>query len=841
MTDQIKVALAGQQNAGKSTLFNLLTGARQHVANYPGVTVDKKYGSYKFEGVSVTAVDLPGTYSLTSFSLEERVARAFLIQERPDVAVNVVDASNLRRSLHLTIQLLEMGLKSVLALNMMDIATKRGISIDVKGLARKLGLTVVETIGSKGFGRENLRQAILEEARCAKHDVQCIDYASLEPLISDLSLMVRDPASEWHLPARWLAIKLLEQDSQTQTLLQESAGFEWADNIIQKANQMAEQFEQTEGMSTSDSIIATRDRYITELLADCVTDTEKETESTTSKIDRFVLNRWAAPLFLVLTVYLIYQISIVWGYELTNYTWPILAKFREIVANLLPSAGFLEDPYTRSMGLWLVDSANTLLNYVPIFIILFALIAMLEDSGYMARIAFILDKVLHRFGLHGQSTLPLILGGVFAGGCAVPGIMATKGIPDNRARMATIFAVPFMNCLAKVPLYTLLLGIFFVEDKSLMMFYISTMTVIFALLVSKLLTVTVLKGQETSPFVMELPTYHVPTVKAVLQRSFERTWIYIKKVGTIVVAVAVVVFALLQFPGLSDDHMQQYEANGVKAVEKFQKSMKGNAYEALASNENIVPLVNYYTDYKRAKLNAGGAAGSKAVNETFMARNADYYPLVRAPKGDKDAKKAGRALKKLVKTRKSIRREMKEERITTSVLGMIGRSLEPVTQFAGFDWKINVALLSSFAARESSVATLGVLFQQDEDQNATLEDRMGAETKAGGATALLAVSMILFFALYPPCLATTVMVKVQTGSYKWMLFSILFPTALGLSVSSAVYTIGTAAGLGGMQMMTIVYLSALALLVIVGLYSGRHERSLDVLLEQRSKVAEKGA
>ena len=164
-----------------------------------------------------------------------------------------------------------------------------------------------------------------------------------------------------------------------------------------------------------------------------------------------------------------------WGYELTNYTWPILAKFREIVANLLPSAGFLEDPYTRSMGLWLVDSANTLLNYVPIFIILFALIAMLEDSGYMARIAFILDKVLHRFGLHGQSTLPLILGGVFAGGCAVPGIMATKGIPDNRARMATIFAVPFMNCLAKVPLYTLLLGIFFAQDKSLMMFYISTM------------------------------------------------------------------------------------------------------------------------------------------------------------------------------------------------------------------------------------------------------------------------------------------------------------------------------------------------------------------------------
>ena len=485
--------------------------------------------------------------------------------------------------------------------------------------------------------------------------------------------------------------------------------------------------------------------------------------------------------------------------------------------------GFLEDPYTRAMGLWMVDSANTLLNYVPIFLILFALIAILEDSGYMARIAFILDKVLNRYGLHGQSTLPLILGGVFAGGCAVPGIMATKGIPDNRARMATIFAVPFMNCLAKVPLYTLLLGIFFVEDKGLMMFYISTMTVIFALLVSKLLTVTILKGQETSPFVMELPAYHLPTIMGVARRSFERTWIYIKKVGTIVVAVAVVVFTLLQFPGLPEDRMAEFEAQGQAAVATFQKSMEGNDYQASASDDNLVPLVNYYNDYKRAKLNASGAAGSKAVAAAFQERNADFYPLVKPPKGDKQAKSASRALKKLAKARKGIRREMKEERITYSLLGSIGRSMEPVTQFAGFDWKINVALLSSFAARESSVATLGVLFQQDEDQNATLEERMGAETQAAGATALLAVSMILFFALYPPCLATTVMVKVQTGSYMWMLFSIVFPTALGLSVSSLVYSAGLAWGLGGIEMMSVVYFGALLLLIIVGFYSSRRE------------------
>jgi ferrous iron transport protein B len=209
------------------------------------------------------------------------------------------------------------------------------------------------------------------------------------------------------------------------------------------------------------------------------------------------------------------------------------------------------------------------------------------------------------------------------------------------------------------------------------------------------------------------------------------------------------------------------------------------------------------------------------VNASFRARHPDFYPLVKPPKGDKDAKMANRALRKLAKARKSLRRQMKEERITASVLGGIGRSLEPVTQYAGFDWKINVALLSSFAARESSVATLGVLFQQDEDQNASLEQRMGAETMASGATSLLAASMILFFALYPPCLATTVMVKVQTGSYKRMLFSIIFPTFLGLGVASAVFSIGMATGASGIQAMTTVYLSALALLLAVGFLGNR--------------------
>ncbi|MEY6432264.1 ferrous iron transport protein B [Thioalkalicoccus limnaeus] len=819
----VLAALAGQQNAGKSTLFNMLTGARQHVANYPGVTVDKKYGRYQDGDLRVLTVDLPGTYSLTSFSLEERVARDFLLKEKPDVVVDVVDAASLHRSLHLTLQLLEMDQPVLLALNMIDVIERRGMRIDEALLSERLGLPVVPTVGRKGRGRAELRRAIRDYQRGSRH--RPVEYGPLESDIEALTQQLSSIPELRGYPPRWLALRLLEGDEQVRKILAGLDDRSAASRISEMTAATRAAFAERHQAELTDHIMTCRDQAVTRLLDGVITEARTERATLSERVDNLVLNRFLAPFFLILTVYLIYQVSIVYGYELTTYTWPILAGLREIIAGWLPAAGFLVDPYVRALGLWLVDSANTLLNYVPIFLILFALIAILEDSGYMARIAFILDRILHRFGLHGQSTLPMILSGVFAGGCAVPGVMATKGIPDNRARMATILTVPYMNCLAKVPLYTLLLGIFFVEDKSLMMFYISTMTIIFALLVAKLLTITVLRGQETAPFVMELPRYHAPAPGAVLRRAFDRTWIYIKKVGTIVLAVAIVVFALLHFPGLSDDRKAHYEAEAQAALIQFQEAMAGNKYLEFASGDQLVPLLNFADDYRRARLNASGAEGVQAVDRRFEARSPDYFVFVRPPPGDLDARQASRALRDLGRERTTLRREMREERIVDSLLGQVGRGLEPVTQFAGFDWKINVALLASFAARESSVATLGVLFQQDADSNVPLEQRMGTETQAAGATALLAVSMILFFALYPPCLATTIMVKVQTDSYRWMLFSIVFPTALGLGVASAVYTIGHAIDVTGIQMMTIVYFTALALLLIIGLTGSRRDRS----------------
>ncbi|MEX5726752.1 ferrous iron transport protein B [Rhodovulum iodosum] len=804
------VALAGQQNAGKSTLFNMLTGMTQHIANYPGVTVDKKSGRYEHGGQTVEVVDLPGCYSLTAFSLEERVARAFLLDDRPDVVVNVLDASNLRRGLPLTFQLLEMGFPVVVALNMMDVAESHGLEIEIAALERRLCVPVVPVVGRKGLGADALRAAI-----AAAHDTRpaTLNYGALEPAVQDMQAALAEEAALKDISARWMAVKLLEDDAEAKRLVSDRL-----DNphpLLDRAHRL--RAAAPGEISAADRVSAARDGLAADIVATCITATRAGHVPLSERIDRFLLHPWLAPVFLVAVIWAIYQLSIVQGYRLTEVTWPLLAGFRDFTGSVLPDAGFLHDPQMRAMGLWMVDAANTLLNYVPIFLILFALIAILEDSGYMARIAFILDRALHRFGLHGQSTLPFILAGVFAGGCAVPGVAATKGIPDARARMATILTVPFMNCMAKIPLYTLLINIYFPETKGLMLFYLSTLTVIAAMLIAKLLTVSVLRHEETAPFVMELPNYHLPTLSGVLRRAVDRTWLYIKKVGTVVVAIAVVIYVLLQFPGVPAERQVAYQDRAEAAIARFYDTLEGSAQRAAVPDQAaLVDLVNTFTELRATQDEAGDPAVSRALAERAVARHPAYAPFL-LPTDAPGAGDAAGALARLADARIAIRREMRKDKLESSFLGTVGRGLEPVTQFADFDWKINVALLASFAARENSVATLGVLFDQDDGQNRTLEERMGAAQAAEGHTALSAVALLLFFALYPPCLATMMMVKVQTGSVKWMAFSIIFPTLLGLAVASAVFTAGRVLGLGGLQTMTAVYLLTLGALIVVAL------------------------
>jgi ferrous iron transport protein B len=350
------------------------------------------------------------------------------------------------------------------------------------------------------------------------------------------------------------------------------------------------------------------------------------------------------------------------------------------------------------------------------------------------------------------------------------------------------------------------------------MLFLSTITIFVALLVARLLTATILKSMETAPFVMELPKYHPPTLFGVGQRAIERTWQYIKKVGTIVVAVSVCVFTLLQFPGIGDEKEAYFNGEIEKAVAAFHKKAEGSSYaEQFKDEAALVGLINLYNEYKTAKLNIKGAEASKTLDARYLAKRPELFKFLK-PKKDKDAKKIYKALRGLTSKRKSLRREIKEAQIETSFLGMVGRSLEPLTQWAGFNWKINVAILSSFAARESSVATIGVLYQQGADENKSLEERMGAEAGGSNFTPLHALAIMVFFALYPPCLATTIMIKVQTGSYKWMLFSILFPTTLGFIVAACIYTGGSLIGLSGIQMMGVFYGLVVLLAILTGLF-----------------------
>jgi len=549
------------------------------------------------------------------------------------------------------------------------------------------------------------------------------------------------------------------------------------------------------------------------------------------RIDRLVCNRFFGPVFLLFVIYGFYYLSFIQGYNLTHYTWPVLAGFRSLAESILPQPGIIELPLLREFVLWVIDNLNALLNYIPIFFILFALIAVLEDSGYMPRIAFVLDRILSRFGLHGQSTLPMILGGVVLGGCSVPAVMATKGIPDEKSKLATILTLPMLNCQAKLPLYFLLIGIYFnetvrlpllgeVNQQSIVIVFIQTISLLFVLPLAKILSMTVLRHKETAPFIMEMPPYHIPSIRGVLGRAIERIWLYIRKITTVVAAVAVVLFVLLQFPGLTPERRAHYEAEKDRAVRAFLGKAEGKRLGAgLRTEKDVLDLILFQQGY-RELLKSGASAESK---KAYGARNPDFFEIVQNKK-DPEAKELEKALKKLLSFRTNALTAIRKERIDNSLLGKIGRSLEPLSQYAGFNWRVNVAVLSTLAAKENSVSTLGALYikepgegegKDDSKNTDALEQRM--KQQEGDLTPLHAMALMLFMVLCPPCLPTIMAIRVQTGSTRWMLFAFFMPLLLGLLTAVLVFTGGSALGLSGFQAMWMFYLIPLTLTVLLGL------------------------
>ncbi len=729
------VALGGNPNAGKTTLFNVLTGSRQHVGNYPGVTVDRKEGRYVQNGHDMHIVDLPGTYSLTAYSVEEVVARDFLVNERPRVTVNIVDASSLERNLYLTTQFLELGIPTCVALNMIDVARGRGIEVDANKLSHLLGVPVIPIVARTGFGKKNLMDAVERVAEAPLPRPLRISYGrDLETAIQEMEKIIIGRAFLTDLyPSRWIAIKYLENDEQVLKKGRETDPL-IADGLEAIVLKVGAHIEETLETYPEAMIADHRYGFISSLLRQGVIKERHDRNRLflSDHIDKVLVNRFAGPIIMLLVLMGLYQF--VFTYSEMPVAW--CERFFERLADIVSAS--LSDGLLKSLVVsGVIDGVGGVLGFVPLIMFMFLGIAVLEDSGYLARVAFMLDRVFQIFGLHGSSVMAYIVSGGIAGGCAVPGVMATRTLRSPKERIATLLTAPFMNCGAKLPVFALLIAAFFPHSRAQMMFVLTLISWAGALLAAKLLRMTVVRGAST-PFVMELPPYRLPTIRGLMIHTWERTWQYAKKAGTVILGISVLLWAAMTFPRLPDTQIDLYDT--------LRSSKLSAAAQVVEERET--------------------ATGAQPFSAAAAQLKADLLVV--------DAQQAGAALRH-------------------SLAGRIGTGLESVSRWAGFDWRTNIALLGGFAAKEVIVSTLGTAYSLgtvDAEDSDSLAVRLAAEP---GWRTLTAWSVIIFIMFYAPCFVTVVCIA-RESSWKWGLFSMVFNTSLAFFLAVMVYQAGVALG-----------------------------------------------
>jgi len=742
--EQRIIALGGNPNAGKTTMFNTLTGSRQHVGNYPGVTVERKEGFVRHQEIELHIIDLPGTYSLTAYSEDELVARDFLTEMKPEAIINIVDASNLERNLYLSVQLLELGVPVCIAMNMVDSAKSMGISIDTGKLSSLMQVPVVPTIARSGEGKVQVLDEVMKLVSAGRNVNKFqISYGDdLDQVLDEMEKVIADGHFLADLyPGRWIGIKYLENDPDVIEKGDEQDP-DLSKQLLEMVEKVSRHLETTLGTFPEALIADYRYGYIGAILKQGVIKREYPADRLllTDKIDRVVTNRFLGPILMLAVIYGLYQF--VFTYSEIPVGW--FALFFEWLNGAVSSV--LPDGLLKSMIVsGVIDGVGGVLGFVPLIMFMFFGIAILEDSGYFARVAYMLDRVFSMFGLHGNSVMPYIISGGIAGGCAVPGVMASRTLKSPREKLATMLTVPFMNCGAKLPIMALLVGAFFAEHQASMMMLITLIAWGGALSVAKLLRVTIISGPPT-PFVMELPPYRLPTMRGLLIHTWERTWQYIKKAGTVILGISILLWAMMTFPGLSDSDKQVF-------IQQRQEL------------KQTVPL--------------------SVIQE--IERNADGELVTLSTE-------AASLKKKLL----IIDNKEGEAGLRGSVAGRMGIALESVSKYAGFDWRTNIALVGGFAAKEVVITTLGTAYslgEVDPEAATSLGDTL---KRTPGWTPLLALSLILFTIFYAPCFVTIVAIVKESGSWKWGVFSMVFNTVLAFGVSSLVYQIGSAAGfLGG--------------------------------------------
>ena len=726
-------ALAGNPNSGKTTLFNSLTGGHQHVGNYPGVTVEKKEGFCIYKGKKIKIVDIPGTYSLTAYSLEEKVARDFLINEKPAAVVNIIDASNLERNLYLTLQFMELGVPIIVALNMIDVARKRGISIDTEKLAQLLGVPVVTTVARRGEGKAELLETVEQTFgdRLVPQQLKISYGDDIDNALMEMEKEIKDSQfmTETY-GARWIALKYLENDDQVRSLGRRTDS-RLADKLEGMVNRVADHLNLTLD-SYPEAIIADhRYGFIRSILQQEVLSVsfDQNRLHMSDRIDKVLTNRFIGPLVMLAVIWGLYQFTFTYS-EIPVGLFEFFFGWLGGVADTYIPDGMIKSLIISGV----IDGVGGVLGFVPLIMFMFFGIAFIEDSGYMARMAFMLDRVFRLFGLHGSSVMPFIVSGGIAGGCAVPGVMAARTLKSPRERLATLLTVPFMNCGAKLPVFALLVGAFFAANQALVMFLITIGAWGGALLVARLLRSTVVKGEST-PFVMELPPYRLPTFKGLCIHTWNRTWQYVKKAGTVILGISIVLWALMTFPGLPASKTEHYELQ----------------------RQNLL-ATNSVTSVELEQHQEGIELSPEA---TLLQSKLDVLNAAEA-----------------------------EEALQFSVAGQLGRALEPLSRYAGFDWRTNIALVGGFAAKEVVVSTLGTAYSLGEiDPEAT--DSLGEKLVASSNwRPLTAAALIIFIMFYAPCFVSVVCIAREAGSWKWGAFSIIFNTLLASLLAISVFQVG---------------------------------------------------
>ena len=783
---QIRIALAGNPNCGKTTMFNNITGAKQHVGNYAGVTVEKKEGHTNFDGHELLFIDLPGTYSLTARSLDELVARNVIVNDNPDVIVNVLDASNLERNLYLAAQLLELEKPMVIALNMADVAEEMGIKYDLKKMAEMTGATIVSTVGRTNIGTKDLLEAIISVAASQKAPGVTINYGDLlEGKISELVEELKQAGTVTY-PLRWVAVKLLEKDAD---VIGKVMRFENTEAVIEKAKAIREEIKDQVDLDVV--FQEYRHRFAVEVYNACLTQAPTQLETRSDRYDKILTHRiLGLPIFMVV-MWLLFNFVNTVGAIPQGWIEDGFTALQAWVVTVIPE-GQLQSLISDGV----IAGVGAVLSFVPLILLLFLGISFLEDTGYMARAAFVIDRVMRACGLHGKSFIPLLLGF----GCSVPSVMGARILDNYKDRMVTILITPFMSCSARLPVYTLFAAAFFPPEwAGTVVFGVYALGIVFGIVFAKIFRKYLFAG-EAEPFVMELPPYHLPTLKATLTHMFERGIMYLKKAGTFILSASILVWFITTYP-MDVEYSKDYDALHDQVAQTYEmKDAETLAHFGITTDEQKDQVNEIVDNMKSTVADATTQAedAGEAAPEIEVEDDSEAPELFNDIKDEnKDLFPAAWAMYKnsanLDAENDKLDKEQAAEKLEQSYAASFGKAINPALKPLGFDWKMGVSLVAGLAAKEVVVSTLGTIYAVggDTDHPQALTDYLQNDPHF---TPLIALTLMLFILIYPPCIAALAVIKRETGSWKWMLFMFCYENAFAWIACFIFYNIGLALG-----------------------------------------------